>query len=222
MIFVSEFESDVAIVFVDIAVIMLAARVMGALFQRIRQPAVVGEIVAGMLLGPSLLGAFPGDLHDRLFPAGEVRQYLGVLAQLGLVIFMFIVGMESTLRLIEGKARIAGFISVCSVALPFGLGLALASMLHSRHHGPDMWPLLDVRALPGRVHVRDRVPRAGSDPRRAGDVPDLPGRARARLCRGGRRPRCRARCSPSSWRRSSPAARAISSRSSACPSCSWW
>ena len=137
MIFVSEFESDVAIVFVDIAVIMLAARVMGALFQRIRQPAVVGEIVAGMLLGPSLLGAFPGDLHDRLFPAGEVRQYLGVLAQLGLVIFMFIVGMELDPRLIEGKARIAGIISVCSVALPFGLGLALASMLHSRHHGPE-------------------------------------------------------------------------------------
>ncbi len=91
-----------AIVFIDIAIIMVATRLVGTLFRRIRQPAVVGEIIAGIVLGPTLLGALRGDLPDTLFP-GDVRPFLKVLAQLGLVIFMFIVGLELDLKLIRGK-----------------------------------------------------------------------------------------------------------------------
>lgn len=120
------------IVLIDIAVIIIVARLMGALFRRIGQPAVVGEILAGILLGPSLLGAFPGDLPDLLFPE-DVRPYLKVVAELGLVIFMFIVGLELDTKLIRGKERLAAVISISSVALPFTLGCLLAIVLHRSH-----------------------------------------------------------------------------------------
>ena len=105
-----------AIVFIDIAIIIVAARVMAAIFRRLRQPAVVGEIVAGLLLGPSLLGAFPGHIPDHVFPPAQVRPALNVVAQLGLIIFMFIVGLELDMTLIRGKARTAAVVSISSVA----------------------------------------------------------------------------------------------------------
>jgi Kef-type K+ transport system membrane component KefB len=123
-----------AIVFVDIAVIVAVARIVGSLFRRIRQPAVVGEIIAGIALGPSLLGLLPGQLPTRIFPT-DVRPYLGILAQLGLVIFMFIVGLEVDVALIRGKERVAGFISLSSIALPFALGVLLATVIHGSHVG---------------------------------------------------------------------------------------
>src|SRR5437763_9068523 len=71
-----------AVVFIDIAIIIVVARFMGALFKRFRQPPVVGEIVGGIILGPSLLGLFPGHLPLRVFPL-EVRPFLTILAQVG-------------------------------------------------------------------------------------------------------------------------------------------
>lgn len=125
-------EEIAAFVFVDIAVIIVVARLMGALFKRIRQPAVVGEIVGGILLGPTLLGALPGHLDAHLFPA-DVVPHLKTVAQLGLIIFMFIVGLELDLALIRGKERTAAVISLSSVALPFALGVSLAYALHASH-----------------------------------------------------------------------------------------
>jgi Kef-type K+ transport system membrane component KefB len=122
-----------ALVFVDIAVIVVVARLAGMLFQRLRQPAVIGEILAGIALGPSLLGQLPGHLDKDIFPP-DVRPYLRVVAQLGLIIFMFIVGLELDISLIRGKERAAAAISLSSVVLPFGLGALLALWLHDHHH----------------------------------------------------------------------------------------
>lgn len=122
----------VAYVFLDLAVIVVIARLMGRLARRLGQPAVVGEIIAGILLGPTLLGALPGDLDGKLFPP-DVQPYLNVLAQLGLVLFMFLVGLEVDLSFIRGRERIAVSVSVASIVLPFSLGLLLATLLHSRH-----------------------------------------------------------------------------------------
>ncbi|MGH3670226.1 MAG: cation:proton antiporter [Pseudonocardiaceae bacterium] len=122
----------IAIVVLDIAIVIAAARLMGAVFRRIGQPAVLGEITAGVLLGPTLLGAFPGDLDHLLFPI-DARPFLAVIAQLGLIMFMFIVGLEIDLSLVRGRERIASIVSLSSVALPFGLGLALATVLYPRH-----------------------------------------------------------------------------------------
>lgn len=121
-----------ALVFLDIAVIVVVARLAGLLFQRLRQPAVVGEILAGIALGPSLLGQLPGGVATTVFPL-DIRPYLRVIAQLGLIIFMFIVGLELDVTLIRGKERAAATISLASVVLPFGMGIGLAFWLHDTH-----------------------------------------------------------------------------------------
>ncbi len=121
-----------ALVFLDIAIIMIVARLFGRLAIKVGQPPVVGEIVAGIAMGPSLLGLLPGDLDGRLFPP-EVLPYLSILAQLGLVLFMFIVGLELDMLLIRGREKIAGTISAASVALPFALGAALSLILFPLH-----------------------------------------------------------------------------------------
>jgi Kef-type K+ transport system membrane component KefB len=137
-------ESTIAFVFIDIAVIMVVARLVGALFRRFGQPPVIGEIIAGLVLGPSLLGAdwvtdllgLDESLTDLIFPT-EARAYLKVLAELGLVLFMFIVGLELDLKLIRGKERLAAGISLTSVALPFTLGFGLAGILDGQGYRPD-------------------------------------------------------------------------------------
>lgn len=121
-----------ALVVLDIAVIVVVARLIGRACVRLGQPSVIGEILAGVALGPSLLGALPGDPTSFLFPA-EVRPYLTVVASLGLVIYMFVVGLELNLDLVRGKERLAATISLSSVALPFGLGTGLAWWLHEQH-----------------------------------------------------------------------------------------
>lgn len=123
-------------VFLDIAIVVVAARLMGKLFHRLRQPAVVGEIVAGIVLGPTLLGLLPGDLDKVLFPM-DARPYLTVIAQVGLVLFMFIVGLEVDLSLIRSHRRTATAVSLTSIALPFGLGVVLAGWLYSAHSTVD-------------------------------------------------------------------------------------
>ncbi|WP_409329010.1 cation:proton antiporter [Trujillonella humicola] len=121
-----------AYVFIDLAVIIVVARLMGRLAVKVGQPAVMGEIIAGILLGPTLLGALPGNLDELLFPE-DVRPYLQVLAQLGLVLFMFLVGLEVDLSFIRGRERIAVSVSMASIILPFSLGVLLATLLHTRH-----------------------------------------------------------------------------------------
>ncbi|WP_432064542.1 cation:proton antiporter [Streptomyces sp. C10-9-1] len=116
-------------VLVGLALVLIAAFLFSAAAKRVRQPAVMGEIVAGIALGPSLLGLLPGDLPGLLFPP-EARPYLEVLAQLGLVLFMFGVGYQLSLSHVKGVGRHIALVSFSSVALPFVMGAALAVLLH--------------------------------------------------------------------------------------------
>lgn len=122
----------IAYVLLDVAIVVIAARLMGRLFVRIGQPAVIGEIVAGIALGPTLLGLLPGGLDVLLFPP-DVRPYLNVVAQLGLALFMFIVGMEVDLSLIRGRQRAAGSVAAGALVLPLILGCAAAVVLFPLH-----------------------------------------------------------------------------------------
>jgi len=122
-------------VFVAIAVVIVVARVMGVVARKLRQPPVVGEIIGGIALGPTLLGALPGGIDEMLFPT-DIRPYLTVIANLGLIIFMFIVGLELDTTLIRGKERIAGVISLSSIILPMAMGLGLSVLLYDRYAGP--------------------------------------------------------------------------------------
>jgi Kef-type K+ transport system membrane component KefB len=123
-------------IFLAIAVIVVAARITGALFQRMHQPAVVGEIVAGLLLGATALGRLPGHPTEHLFPT-DSRPFLKAIAALGLVLFMFIVGLELDLKVIRGQERLATSVSLASIALPFGGGILLGLALYTTHRPPD-------------------------------------------------------------------------------------
>ncbi|GAA3241377.1 hypothetical protein GCM10017691_44510 [Pseudonocardia petroleophila] len=136
----------IAYVLLDVAIVVVAARLTGRLFRRVGQPAVIGEIVAGIALGPTLLGAFPGDLDQVLFPP-DVRPFLSVIAQLGLALFMFIVGLEVDLSLIRGRRRAAGAVAAGSVVLPFALGVGVALVLHPYH--AESVPLLPFALFMG-------------------------------------------------------------------------
>ncbi|MEU9419383.1 cation:proton antiporter [Streptomyces sp. NPDC051000] len=125
-------ESTLAMMLLDIGVVLLAGAALGRLAQRLRQPAVVGEIAAGILLGPSILGLLPGHLTERLFPA-EVRPLLSAVSQVGLILFMFVVGWEFEKRLIKPHAKLAAGVSLSSIAVAFGLGVALAPFLYPEH-----------------------------------------------------------------------------------------
>lgn len=113
----------------SIAVVIAATRAVGWVFARGRQPRVLGEITAGILLGPSLLGVIAPGAVDYLFPA-PVLGGLRAVAQLGLVLFMFIVGLDLDLDHLRGQGHRAVAISHASIILPFGLGALLAVGLH--------------------------------------------------------------------------------------------
>lgn len=116
----------------QIMLIIGATRLLGALFKRIGQPAVIGETVAGILLGPSLLGLlFPGAFHF-IFPV-ESLPNLRFLSQIGLILFMFIIGMELDARLLRKQAFEAVIISHASIVIPFSLGIFLSYYLYESY-----------------------------------------------------------------------------------------
>jgi Kef-type K+ transport system membrane component KefB len=122
----------IATFLLDLALIIVVSGLFAVLARKLRQPAVVGEIVAGLALGPSLLGALPGHLDQVLFPA-DVRALLTPIAQLGLVLFMFLIGFELDPAHIRGSGRTLAFTAVASIVVPFGLGLGLGVVLHPWH-----------------------------------------------------------------------------------------
>jgi len=113
----------------QIAVILVTARLAGLLFRRMGQPQVMGEMVAGFLLGPSLLGWLSPDLSSRLFPPGSLAS-LGPLSQVGVLLFMFLVGLELDPRLLRNRGRAAVVTSHASIVVPFLLGSLLALYLY--------------------------------------------------------------------------------------------
>jgi Kef-type K+ transport system membrane component KefB len=118
-------------------VVILAARLLGALFRRIHQPPVIGEVVAGILLGPSLLGAVAPEVSAFVFPA-DVLPLLGLLAQMGVILFMFLVGLDLDATTLRQRTHAVVAISHASIAAPFVLGSALALALYPRFSTSDV------------------------------------------------------------------------------------
>ncbi|PYR41946.1 MAG: cation/H(+) antiporter [Acidobacteria bacterium] len=120
--------SDPALLFVQIAVILAVCRALGVVFARLRQPLVVAEMVGGFVLGPSLLGWAAPALHARLFPGASLHT-LYVLSQIGLVLYMFCVGLEFRLDLVAHYRRRALAVSAAGIAVPFAFGATLALVM---------------------------------------------------------------------------------------------
>jgi K+:H+ antiporter len=131
----ADFNKLVAAVFLSIALVLIVARLFGAVATRIGQPRVMGEVIAGLCLGPSLLGAISPNLQATFFPS-DVLPALGVVANLGLIFYMFLVGLEVDRGSLKGKVAAATAISNTSVAVPMLLGIAVALPLY-KLVGPD-------------------------------------------------------------------------------------
>ncbi|HUF37791.1 MAG TPA: cation:proton antiporter [Anaerolineales bacterium] len=116
---------------VQIGVILVASRAVGFLFRKIHQPQVMGEMVAGILLGPSLLGWAAPGIFNTVFPS-ESLGYLNSLSQIGLLLFMFLVGLELDPKILRGRGRTAFVTSNVSIIVPFSLGILLAYFLYPR------------------------------------------------------------------------------------------
>ena len=114
----------------DIALVIMVALLLSALARRCGQPAVIGQILTGVLLGPSLLGRLPGHLTTRLFPH-SVLPSLTSLAQVAVVIFMFTVGYELDFGAIRGHGRAVPLVAGSALVVPMGLGIAWVLLFHS-------------------------------------------------------------------------------------------
>jgi Kef-type K+ transport system membrane component KefB len=178
-----------AFVLLDLTVILAAARAVGGLFRRIGQPTVVGEIIAGVLLGPTLLGATvftwsdpPSALHcdaslagttiapsisSCLFPP-QAQSALGIIGQVALVFFMFLVGTDLDYSMLKGRARATATVAVGATLIPVVLGVLIAPALYSSKFvggfGTDTQPsnaafglmvgaMLAVTAFPVMAHI---------------------------------------------------------------------
>lgn len=118
-----------------LAAVTLVARFFGGVFRRyLGQPAVMGEILAGLLLGPSVLGALWPAAYGYLLPA-STAPFLGVIAKIGVVLFMFLVGLELDPRHVRGNAARLALISHASIVMPFALGTLVAAWSYE-HYAP--------------------------------------------------------------------------------------
>lgn len=122
---------DLLTLILQIAVILTAVRVTGLIFRLIRQPQVIGELVAGILLGPLLLGWLAPGVSAYLFPP-ESLGFISAISQLGLLVFMFLVGLELEPKLLRDRGHAAVVTSHASIIAPFLLGSALCLFLYPR------------------------------------------------------------------------------------------
>jgi Kef-type K+ transport system membrane component KefB/nucleotide-binding universal stress UspA family protein len=121
--------STVVLVLIQVLLVIGLSRLMGQVCRTIKQPLVIGEIIAGIMLGPSLLGLIAPAFSASLFPP-ETIPYLDILAQIGLIFFMFLIGLELNPKYLKGQLDMAILISHVSILVPFALGSILALLLY--------------------------------------------------------------------------------------------
>lgn len=120
-----------ALLLVQIITIIFVARVFGWICKKMGQPSVIGEMIAGIVLGPSLVGQYLPEYSALLFPKESLGN-LQFLSQIGLILFMYVVGMELDLTVLKNKAKDAVIISHASIIIPFTLGLGLAYYIYEQ------------------------------------------------------------------------------------------
>lgn len=119
----------VVLVLIQVLIVIGLSRLVGLGFRLLKQPLVIGEIVAGIMLGPSLLGLVAPGIAASLFPVESIS-YLNVLSQVGLIFFMFLIGLELDPKYLKGNLDIAILTSHVSILTPFSLGSLLALLLY--------------------------------------------------------------------------------------------
>jgi Kef-type K+ transport system membrane component KefB len=142
---VSLTDAETARLLIAVGLLLGAAHLFGSLFARWRLPRVIGEIVGGLVMGPTVFGAVAGDLQGTLFPDdGAVPNALGALYQLGLVLLMFAAGFDLHRFFVRGERHVAVAIALTGVALPFAVGIGCGT-------------LFDLGGLEGTAHDSDAL-----------------------------------------------------------------
>jgi len=109
-----------ALFIIQVAALMLVGRLLGEVMLRVGQPAVMGQLIAGLILGPSVLGALWPDLQHSLFPAPkEQKAMLEAVAQFGVLLLLLLTGMETDLKLVRQSGRAALSASIAGIVVPF-------------------------------------------------------------------------------------------------------
>src|SRR5205807_1476316 len=124
------FKLPLSILILQIISILICAKFFGYLFKKMGQPTVIGEIVAGIVLGPSVVGILFPQVSVFLFPVESLKN-LQFLSQIGLILFMFIIGLELDVKAVKTKAHVAFIISLSSIIFPYLLGVILAYFLYA-------------------------------------------------------------------------------------------
>lgn len=125
------FQDPLAILLAQIVMIILTARIFGWFFKKIGQPTVIGEIIAGIVLGPSLVGMYFPEFSAALFPVASLGN-LKFLSQIGLILFMFVIGMELDVKVLKNNASEAIVISHASIIIPFAMGIGLSYFVYNQ------------------------------------------------------------------------------------------
>jgi Kef-type K+ transport system membrane component KefB len=124
-------KSPLGLLLLQIITILFVSKLFGLIVSKFRQPSVVGEMLAGIFLGPSIMGFISPDFSAFLFPANSLSN-LQFLSQIGLVLFMFIIGMELDVEKLKGKAHNALIISHASIIVPYFLGVLVSYFLYEQ------------------------------------------------------------------------------------------
>jgi Kef-type K+ transport system membrane component KefB len=136
-VFTHNITHPLAILILQIVAIIVVSRIFSFIFNKIGQPTVIGEIIAGITLGPSILGFFFPEYSIFLFPA-ESLPNLQFVSQVGLILFMFVIGMELDLKVLRNQAHDAVVISHASIIIPYFLGMALAYYMYAEFAPDDI------------------------------------------------------------------------------------
>jgi Kef-type K+ transport system membrane component KefB len=155
-------------VIIQLVVIIAAARVSGNLFRRLGQPAVCGEIAAGLVLGPSLFGRLFPSMFRNIFDPG-VGTIFNILSQLGLILTMFLIGLEFNFGHLRDSRRTVVSVSIAGIAVPFALGFALGKVMHAQLALGGSWvsfsafmaTAMSITAIPvlGRIMIELNITR---------------------------------------------------------------
>ncbi|KAF7316449.1 hypothetical protein MIND_00163900 [Mycena indigotica] len=121
---------------IQVVIIISMTQFLSLFLRRIRQPRVIAEVIGGVLLGPSVMGRIP-NFSRRIFPPAGMP-LLTLTATIGLVLFLFLVGLEIDVRIIRKNARAASFISIAGLAVPLGLGAALGVGVYREFTDPSV------------------------------------------------------------------------------------
>src|SRR5215831_5746162 len=123
-------DHSTVIFFAEVLLMLLIGRFLGGLMRRLRQPEVLGQLVAGIVLGPTIFGKYLPGMHSLIFPdTVELKNMIDGISQLGILMLLLLAGMETDFTIVRRQKRTAFFSSLSGIVLPFGCGFVLGQLL---------------------------------------------------------------------------------------------